>query len=125
MNKLAGCEIGPLIRGRRPSKHGVAMGMATEAGDYVAMAARLRCRKRIDLPQMLRRLVDQRFAKRNATFEQRDLLRVAEGQYEEGLLPYCRELSVLAPLEAIDREAERLVILRECSGGSRWTVREN
>ena len=69
MNELTGCEIGSLIRGRPPTKYGVAMGMATEAGDDVAMAARLGCRKRIDLPQMLRRLTNQRFAKRNATFE--------------------------------------------------------
>jgi hypothetical protein len=69
MNELTGCEIGSLIRGRPPTKHGVAMGMATEAGDDVAMAARLGCRKLVDLPQILWRLVDQRFAKRNATFE--------------------------------------------------------
>ena len=69
MNELTGCEVRSLILGRRPAKHGVAMGMATEAGDDVAMAARLGCRKRIDLPQILWHLVDQRFAKRNATFE--------------------------------------------------------
>ena len=63
MNELTGCEVRSLILGRRPAKHGVAMGMATEAGDDVAMAARLGCRKRIDLPQMLWRLVDQRLAK--------------------------------------------------------------
>jgi hypothetical protein len=41
MNEVTGCEVGSLILGRRPAKHGVAMGMATEAGDDVAMAARL------------------------------------------------------------------------------------
>ena len=108
MNELT--EVRSLILGRRPAKHGVAMGMATEAGDDVAMAARLGCRKRIDLPQILWRLVDQRLAKQNATFEEHDLLRVSEGEQEEGLLPHGCQLRVVSPLEAIDREAERLAV---------------
>src|SRR5262245_65955130 len=93
------------------------MRMAIEASDNVAMAARLRCRMRIELLQMLRRLAGESFTKRNAALEQRDLLRVAKGKHKEGLLPYGCQLSVVSALEAIDGEAEGPAVLRECLRG--------
>jgi hypothetical protein len=87
--------------------------MATEPSDHVAMTARLRRRKSVKLPQMLRRFGDESIAKKDAALEQSDLLRMAEGEHEKGLLPYGRQLSVVAALEAIDGEGQRLAVLRE------------
>jgi len=111
VHQLTGGEVGELFLGRGAAKHGVAMRLAAEARDDVAMVARLRRRERIDFLQVRRRLLDQRLAERDAALQEALLLGMAERQHEEGFLPDRLQLGVVAALQALEGQVLRQKIL--------------
>ena len=87
VNQLTRGEIRQLLSGRLAAEYGIAVGMAGEARDQVAMTAGPAGGEFVDLAQVIGRLVEQRFGETDAALLQVEPLRVSEREKEERPFP--------------------------------------
>jgi hypothetical protein len=89
--------------------------MAAEAGDHVAMTARLRGRVLEDPAQLRLLLFRELLRELNRCLDVGELLGVPQRQEEERPLPCGLEGCVVADLDPLERQGQRVRILRECA----------
>ena len=88
--------------------------MAAEAGDHVAMAARLRGRVLEDPAQLRLRSFRELLGQLDRFLQIREFLGVPQSQEEKRLLSRGLEVRRVADLDPLERQGQRVRILREC-----------
>src|SRR5688572_9708071 len=117
VHEVSGGNIVALFRGRFSAQRRVAMRLPSEKRNHVSAATGLRRGELVYPAQMGRRLTGQCLGQLDASLDQVKLLRMAEREHEEGLLPNRGQTVVEPAFESVEGQGHRLRILGIGGGG--------